>query len=399
MTELVTGPVFTEDYWRDPHDVLSRLREQAPVREVDLPEGGSTWLVTRYADVRAAFADERLAKDWRATLSLEQRASAPGLPAPGGDMMILKDPPEHTGLRRLVARTFTVRRIAALRPRIEAIAGALLDDLPTDRPVDLVTAFAVPLPMAVICELLGVPLADRDAFAGWSNTMVDEGPAVAKQQASGSLASYLHELVAAKRAAPDEALVSALVAVSDEGERLSDGEVVAMAMLLLIAGHETTANLVVNSVFALLADPELADRLASSREAMPAAVEEFLRWGSPVANAPLRFAATDVEIGGVTIPAGATVTLSVAAANRDPQRFDGPDLYDPARDVGGHLAFGHGIHFCLGAALARLEGEVALGALLDRFPRLSSAVPLAELTYRRSVLVHALKALPVRLVP
>lgn len=340
MTELVTGPVFTEDYWRDPHDVLSRLREQAPVREVDLPEGGSTWLVTRYTDVRAAFADERLAKDWRATLPLEQRASAPGLPAPGGDMMILKDPPEHTRLRRLVARTFTVRRIAALRPRIEAIAGALLDDLPTDRPVDLVTAFAVPLPMAVICELLGVPLADRDAFAGWSNTMVDEGPAVAKQQASGSLASYLHELVAAKRAAPDEALVSALVAV-----------------------------------------------------------EEFLRWGSPVANAPLRFAATDVEIGGVTIPAGATVTLSVAAANRDPQRFDGPDLYDPARDVGGHLAFGHGIHFCLGAALARLEGEVALGALLDRFPRLSSAVPLAELTYRRSVLVHALKALPVRLVP
>jgi hypothetical protein len=170
-------------------------------------------------------------------------------------------------------------------------------------------------------------------------------------------------------------------------------------MLLLIAGHETTANLVVNSVYALLADPELRDRLAASREAMPAAVEEFLRWGSPVANAPLRFAATDVEIGGVTIPAGSTVTLSVAAANRDPQRFDGPELYDPARDAGGHLAFGHGIHFCLGASLARLEGEVALGALLDRFPRLSSAVPLAELTYRHSVLVHALKSLPVRLVP
>ena len=154
-----------------------------------------------------------------------------------------------------------------------------------------------------------------------------------------------------------------------------------------------------NSVYALLADPDLRDRLAASRESMPAAVEELLRWGSPVANAPLRFATEDIDIGGVTVPRGAIVTLSAAAANRDPARFDRPDLYDPERDTGGHVAFGHGIHFCLGASLARLEGEVALGALLDRFPRLEPAVPLDTLTYRRSILVHALAALPVRLEP
>ena len=399
MTDLASGPVFTDDYWRDPYDVLSKLREIAPVREVDLPEGGSTWLVTRYADVRAAFADARLAKDWRATLPPEQRADAPGLPAPAGQMMLLRDPPAHTRLRRLVVQAFTVRRIAALRPRIEAMAGALLEELPTDAPVDLVASYAVPLPMAVICELLGVPVVDRDAFAQWSNTMIDEGPDEAKHQASASLAAYLYELVARKRVEPDDALISGLVTASDEGDHLDDDEVVAMGMLLLIAGHETTANLVANSVYALLADPDLRDRLAGSRDQMPAAIEELLRWGSPVANAPMRFAAEDIELGGTTIPRGAMVTLSVAAANRDPDRFDAPEVYDPERDKSGHLAFGHGLHFCLGASLARLEGEVALAALLDRFPHLVAGGDLRDLTYRRSVLVHALTALPVLLEP
>lgn len=395
MTDLATGPVFTSDYWRDPYDVLSRLRETAPVREVELPEGGTTWLVTRYADVRAAFADPRLRKDWRATLAPEQRADAPGIPGSGGHMMLLKDPPEHDRLRKLVVRAFTVRRIAALRPRIEQIAAALLDGLLTDAPVDLVSTYAVPLPMAVICELLGVPIEDRDAFAGWSNTMIDEAPPEAKFQAMGSLEAYLRELVGAKRAAPDDALVSGLVEASDAGDRLSDDEVVAMAMLLLIAGHETTSNLVANSVYKLATDPVLRERLAASRDTMSAAVEELLRWGSPVANAPVYFATEELDIGGVTIPHGATVTLSLAAANRDPERFDAPEVYDPDRDTSGHLAFGHGIHFCLGASLARLEGEVALTVLLDRHPDVHLTVGRDELVYRRSVLVHAVRELPV----
>ncbi len=400
--DLATGPVFTDEYWVDPYATLSRLREIAPVREVDLPDGGTTWLVTRYADVRAAFTDPRLAKDPRALLPEAERPAEPLIPGPSGHMLLLNDPPVHTRLRKLVVQAFTVRRVAALRPRISQIAATLLDALPTDEPVDLVDTYAVPLPMAVICELLGVPPVDREAFATWSNTMIDSSPQEAKQQASASLAAYLSELVDTKRAEPDDALISGLVVASDEGDRLSDDEIVAMGMILLIAGHETTANLVTNSVFALLGDPELRARAVAVRaagESLAPLVEEFLRWGSPVSNAPARFAADDVELGGVTIPAGATVTLSLAAANRDPARFDAPELYDVDRDVSGHLAFGHGIHFCLGASLARLEGEVALEALLDRFGDLEPAVGLDEVVYRHSVLIHALAALPVRLRP
>ena len=402
MTDLATGPVFTEDYWSDPWAVFARLREHAPVREVDLPEGGSSWLVTRYADVRAAFTDPRLAKDWRASLPEEQRAGAPGLPGPGGHMMLMLDPPDHTRLRRLVVQAFTVRRVAALRPRIEAIAAELLDALaaaPEGEPVDLVAGYALPLPTLVICELLGVPAADREEFGGWSTTMVDDAPQEEKGAASQAMATYLEELVAAKRAAPDDGLVSALAAVSEEGDRLSDVEVVAMGMLLLIAGHETTANLIGNGVAALLADPSLRDGLVADPARIPAAVEEFLRWSSPVSNTPMRFASVDVEMGGTTIPRGSMVMLSLAAANHDPERFDGPELLDPDRETTGHVAFGHGIHFCLGASLARLETEVALRTLLGRHPGIVAAVPPAELRNRRSVLVHGLRDLPVRLAP
>lgn len=394
--------VFTDEYWRDPWAVLSRMREAAPVAEVELPEGGTTYLVTRYADVRAAFTDPRLRKDWRAPLPPEARAQAPDLPGAAGHMMILQDPPGHDRLRRLVAATFTARRIAGLRPRVGQIAAVLLDPLITDAPIDLVTTYAVPLPMGVICELLGVPAVDREAFAQWSTTMVDDNAPDEKNRASASLEGYLHELVAARRADPDDALISGLIEVSDTGDRLTGDEIVAMGMLLLIAGHETTANLIANTVRRLVADPELRDRLVAARAdraAMAAAVEEMLRWSSPVSNAPVYFAAEDVEIGGVTIPRGATVTLSVAAANRDPERYGAPESFDPQRDTAGHLAFGHGIHFCLGASLARLEGEVALTALLERFPHVAAAVPAADLVHRRSVLVHGVRELPVVLDP
>ncbi|MDL5154572.1 cytochrome P450 family protein [Actinomycetospora termitidis] len=398
MTDLATGPVFTDDYWADPYGTLSRLREIAPVREVDLPDGGSTWLVTRYADVRAAFVDPRLAKDFRSTMPPEQRPAEPLIPGPAGHMLLLNDPPVHTRLRKLVVSTFTVRRIAALRPAIEQIATSLLDQAEQAAEIDLVADYAVPLPMAVICELLGVPIDDRDAFARWSNTMIDSSPQEEKHQAQTSLTAYLSELVDAKRDAPDDALLSALIRASEDGDALSHDEIVAMGMILLIAGHETTANLITNSVHAVLRDDELRERVLAAESLTPM-VEEFLRWTSPVANAPLRFATEDLELGGVTVPRGGVVTLSVAAANRDPERFDAPELHDADRDLTGHVAFGHGIHFCLGASLARLEAEVALTALFDRFPRLAPAVPLDEIVYRHSMLIHALAALPVRLAP
>ena len=399
MTDLATGPVFTDDYWREPFAVLGEVRDQAPVREVELPEGGTTWLVTRYADARSVMADPRFVKDFRNSLPEDQRANVPGIPSPGGDMMLLNDPPVHTRLRKLVVKAFTVRRVAALRPRIETIAGALLAGLPVGEPVDLVDAYAVPLPTAVICELLGVPVEDQDAFGAWSRTMIDDSGEAATHQASASLAAYLSELVERKRAEPDEALISALIEVSEEGEQLSTSEIVAMGMLLLIAGHETTATLITTAVEAMLGDHALRDRLAAAEsDELRAAIEEFLRWGSPIAQAPLRFAAEDVEFDGVVVPRGAMVMVSLAAANHDPARFDRPDDYEELRDTTGHLAFGHGLHFCLGASLARLEAEVALRTLLDRFPAFvaGSDVPLER---RRSVLVNAWARLPVVLDP
>ncbi|MGW1679191.1 cytochrome P450 family protein [Saccharopolyspora sp. NPDC002376] len=394
MTGSMQEDSFTEHYWRDPHGALARTRETCPVREVDF-EGGRTWLVTRYADVRAGLADERLAKDWRSSLAAEERASAPaGLPAPMSHMLTSLDPPEHTRLRSLVTQAFTTRRISKLRQRVESVAEELLADLPEDEPVDLVASYAITLPMVVISELLGVPEIDRDEFARLSTILIDECPEPELRRASAQMATYLEGLVAAKRAVPDDALLSGLIMASDEDDRLSDLEIVAMAMLLLMAGHETTAVFITNSVRALVADDSARQRLASP-ESVPPLIEELLRWLSPALNASLRFATQDLEIGGVEIPRGASVMLSTGAANRDPARFEEPDVLDPDRNTAGHLAFGYGIHRCLGAALVRLEGEVALAALFNRFPRLRIVSEPAELTFRRSVHVHAPRTLQV----
>jgi cytochrome P450 len=394
-----TEDLFDGDFWRDPYPALAAMRADDPVREVVTPDG-PVWLVTRYDDVRAALADPRLSKDWRYTLPPEERAAAPGNDIP---MMILLDPPRHTRLRKLVSRSFTVRRITGLRARVAEIATELLDALPADRPFDLMTHYAFRLPVQVICELLGVPADDRDRFGAWSGAMIDQVSAEEAAQASGQLYGYLAELVARKRVEPDGALLTALSQVADgdgdgggDGDQLSENELVAMAMMLLIAGHETTTNLIGNAVLGLLTHPDQLALLRSRPGLMPRAVEEFLRWDSPVWNAPFRVAAEDVELSGVTIPARSLVQLTLGAANRDDSRFaDAADLRVD-RDAAGHVAFGHGIHFCLGAPLARIEGEVALSALLERFPHLELAVDPADLVYRRSTLVRGLTALPVR---
>ncbi|MDI2030383.1 cytochrome P450 [Saccharopolyspora sp. TS4A08] len=398
MTGATQQDSFTEDYWQDPHAAFAEARATCPVQAVDF-EGGRTWLVTRYDDVKAGLTDERLAKDWRACLPPEERETAPpGLPAPMSHMLTSLDPPEHTRLRALVTQAFTARRIATLRPRVEELAEELLAELPEDETVDLVARFAIVLPMVVISELLGVPEIDQAEFARLSTVLIDECPDEELARASAQMATYLEGLVAAKRAAPDDALLSALISASDEGDRLSDLEIVAMAMLLLMAGHETTAVFITNAVRALVDDDAARARL-SEPEKVPSLVEELLRWLSPALNASLRFATEDVDIGGVRIARGESVTLSTGAANRDPQRYPNPDVLDPDRDVSGHVAFGHGIHRCLGAALVRLEGEIALSALFTRHPDLSIEADPAELTYRRSVHVHAPRTLPVRLGP
>ena len=385
--------LFDGSFWNDPYPAYDAARADEPVRKVDLPDG-PVWMMFRHADVRAALADPRLSKDWRYTLPVEQRAEMPATPIP---MMILMDPPEHTRLRKLVSRTFTLRRTEELRPRVEALAGQLLDALPATGTVDIMAEYVFPLPVLVICELLGVPADDRDDFAAWSNVMVDESTQDQAMGAATKMHEYLAGLIETKRAEPDDALISALIEVADGGDKLSQDELVAMSMMLLIAGHETTVNLIANGPLALLTHPEQLALLRARPDLLPSAVEEFLRWDSPVHSTPVRFAAEDVEYGGVTIPAGGVVVLSLASANRDPGRFDGPEQLRVDRDAAGHVAFGHGLHHCLGAQLARIEGQEGIGLLLARHPVLSLAADPADLTYRRSTLIRGLRALPVQL--
>jgi cytochrome P450 len=266
--------------------------------------------------------------------------------------------------------------------------------------VDLLASFAFPLPITVICELLGVPAGDRDDFRTWSATIVSNAAAPEVFQAHATaMARYFMALLAAKRREPGDDLLSALVAARDEQDSLSENELVSMAFLLLVAGHETTVNLIASGVLALLLNPAELARLRAEPALINAAVEELLRYVSPVNHTTFRCAAEPVEIGGVRISRGDPVLIALSGANRDPTRFGDPGRLDLGRDSAGHLAFGHGIHYCLGAPLARLEAEIAISALLTRFGSISLAVPAASLRWRRSTLIHGLESLPVRLAP
>ena len=317
--------------------------------------------------------------------------------------MLNSDPPDHERLRRLVSKAFTARRVEGLRPRITAITTTLLDDmsaLGARAEVDLLASFAFPLPITVICELLGVPVADRDDFRTWSATAVsDTAPRELSRAHGAALIRYFMTLLAAKRREPADDLLSALIAARDDADRLSEDELVSMAFLLLVAGHETTVNLIASGVLALLLNPAELDRLRADPSLIGGAVEEFLRYVSPVSNTTFRQAAETLEIGGARISRGDPVLVALSAANRDPARFGDPDRLELGRDSSGHLAFGHGIHYCLGAPLARLEAEIAFAGLLARFGSIRLAVPANTLRWRPSTLIHGLEALPVRLAP
>jgi len=387
---------------QDPYSFYQQLRVEAPVREALMPRGLKVWMVTRYADVRDALANPTLHKDMRAARELIARHSPEGASDGvfGSDLvahMLNSDPPDHTRLRKLVAKAFTMRRVELMRPRVEEITSSLLDALATKDEVDLIDAFAFELPVTVICELLGVPHADRDDFRVWSTLLVSADEAAKVHEASVAMAAYLHQLIATKRAAPADDMLSALVQASDDGDQLTEVELVSMAFLLLVAGHETTVNLIANGVLALLRNPDQLATLRENPDLLPGAVEEFLRYDGPIGHATLRYTMEPLELSGTTIPAGEFVLVSLISANRDPDRFPAADDLDVTRPGGGHLAFGHGIHFCLGAPLARLEGQIAIGRLIERFPDLALATDPAELRWRNSTLLRGLESLPVRL--
>ncbi|MGW3951763.1 cytochrome P450 family protein [Streptomyces sp. NPDC004752] len=376
-----------------PYDVYRRLRDSAPVHRITGPDGTPAWLVTRYDDVRDALADPRLSLDKRhASAGTYKGFSLP--PALDANLLNM-DPPDHTRVRRLVGRAFTPRRVQRLRAPIRHTADALLDALGPHGSADLVAAYAAPLPITVICDLLGIPDEHRFDFRVWTDSLVAPDPArpEAGKESVVAMLGYFTRLLRDKRAEPDDDLLSDLIAVRDDGDRLSEDELMSLAFLILFAGYENAVQLIGNSVLALLSHPDQLAALRRDPGLLPGAVEEFARYEGPALLAIRRFTVEDVTIGGVTVPAGETVWVSPAAANRDPVRFPDPDRLDLGRDVGGHLALGHGIHYCLGAPLARAETEIALAALLERFPDL--ALGDGALRWRRSLRARGLVALPV----
>lgn len=394
--------VLDESFMADPYQLYRKLREEGPVHPVVMPRGLRVWLVTRYAEAREALADQTLSKDSSRAHDLFEQHRPAGEEAPQfseslAAHMLNSDPPDHTRLRKLVNKAFTSRRVEALRPRIEQITRELLDEMAEadSGKVDLLDAFAFPLPITVICELLGVREADRDDFRSWSNTIVSAADTEQLHAASAAMAQYLTELVAAKRDAPSGDMLSALVTARDDDDRLTETELVSMAFLLLVAGHETTVNLIGNGMLALLRDDGQRELLAANPESIPQAIEEFLRYEGPVNIATLRHTTTPVTFGDVEVPGGEFVLVSLASANRDPQRFAEPDELDVGRAPGGHLGFGHGVHYCVGAPLARMEAEVAFTGLLSRFPGMRLAVAPGELSWRQSTLMRGLRSLPV----
>jgi cytochrome P450 len=394
----------------DPVGGYGRLREEAPVVRGSAPDGRLCWIVTRQADVRVVLGDPGFVNSHTSVTGVtvddlrDRLIEMIGVPRDIAhyftDSILDYDGPDHTRLRKLVSRAFTVRRVGALRPRVEEITAELLDRLTgLDEPVDLVAEFAYPLPITVICELVGVPEADRPDWQRWSSLLMTMN----KENAGGAareMIEHVHDLIARRRAEPADDLLTALVQVQEEdGDRLSADELVTMVLTLVIAGHETTAHLISNGTLALLTHPDQLDRLRADPDLWPGAVHELMRWCGPIQIARTRYAAEDVQLGGVTIRRGELVQPVIVAANHDPREYTEPDRLDVARRPAtrgeGHVGFGHGFHYCLGAALARQEGEVALRALVERFPGLALATD--ELEWVQIPTMRRLAKLPVRL--
>ncbi|THA64214.1 cytochrome P450 [Streptomyces sp. A0958] len=390
MSEVDVDLRELADFTANPYPCYEEMRAAGPVHAIRTDEFDRAWLVVGYEEGRAVLADQRFGKDWR---------SLPG--EGGGDPinanMLGMDPPDHTRLRKLVAREFTSRRIEALRPRVREITDGLLDVMEPAGRADLVDALAFPLPMTVICELIGVPDLDRAAFRKMSNGVVAPGSAQEEGEAVRAMGAYLGELIEDKRRSPGDDLMSALIAVGhDDDDTLSPDELVGMAFLLLVAGHETTVNLISNGVRALLAHPDQLAALRADFGLLDGAVEEMLRYDGPVETATFRYARERVEIGSRVIEAGEAVLVSLAGSDRDPGRYPEPDRFDIRRDTQGHLAFGHGIHFCIGAPLARMEGRIAIRTLLERCPGLEADPDAAPFDWLPGTLIRGVRRLPVR---
>ncbi|MFI2031655.1 cytochrome P450 [Streptomyces buecherae] len=389
-------PNPTDDlhFLRDPYPTYATLRAACPVQQVPTDSGGHTsYLVTGHAEARAALADPRLSKDTAAFFA--DKTSRQCLHPAVAHNMLATDPPQHTRLRKLVTKAFATGAVTELRPFIAQTTQALLTRWPAGETFDFVAGLAVPLPVIVICELLGIPEEDRPTVQRWSGDLFAAGQPEIIDAASHHLADYMTNLVATKRSAPGNTLLDRLISARDDDTHLTEEELVSLAVLLFIAGHETTTNFLGNATLALLQHPTALRRLRESPKDHPAALDELLRYDAPLSLTTFRYTTEPLTLGDVAIPTGTPVRIALGAANRDPQRFPEPDLLDLGRDATAHLSFGHGIHRCLGAPLAKAEAEIALRTVLTRHPHIRLAVPPAELRWRRTRLVRGLTSLPV----
>jgi cytochrome P450 len=398
--------LYSHDFFADAYSTFAQMRENDPVFcQPGLDGKTPIWWVTRYEDAEAVLLDDkRFVRDPRLVLPPERLAEfEAGLPeaiAFVDSHMLNRDGADHRRLRRLVSKAFTPRMIERMRPRIQEIADELLDRVEPLGEMELVSAYAFPLPITVIAELLGVPMSDRDQFRDWSDAFVRPMIDLAERQrfvvSMKQLGGYLRALFETRRDEPGEDLVSALVAVEDGGDTLSERELSSMIALLIVAGHETTVSLIGNATLALLTHPEQRALVERDPSLLPRAIEELIRWDGPVERSLTRWAAEDVELRGQTIRRGESVIVVLGAADRDPGRFEVPDTLDLAsvREAR-HLGFGRGPHYCLGAPLARLEAEIALETLLSRLPGLQLAISPDDLRWRPVPLFRSLVTLPV----
>jgi cytochrome P450 PksS len=397
--------ISTREFKADPYPFWARLRAEAPVYRINLPTGEAVWLVTRYDDVAMVLNDERFVKNGSNARTPEQEANQVWARKLMKSKwlrwlqrsMLHQDPPDHTRLRALVSKAFTPRRIEQMHERIQALADELLDSVQDRGRMDLIRDYALPIPTTIIAEMLGVPVADRHKFHRWSRALfVSTTWGLLKAIPSVlALLRYIRKIIKNRRANPRDDLVSALAQADVAGDTLNEEELLAMVALLLVAGHETTVNLIGNGTLALLENPDQMEKVRNEPALIKSAVEELLRYASPVEGATERYAREDVTIAGVTIRRGEMVAAIIASANRDERQFPNADVMDITREPNKHLSFGLGTHFCLGAHLARLEGQIAISSLLRHLPDLRLTVPASALRWRPGFIVRGLEALPV----
>jgi cytochrome P450 len=397
-----------DDFMQRPYEILERFRKAGRVHHVIFPHGADVWLVTRYDDVRQLLSDPKVSKDGRRMNEMFARHTGTYVEDEKPDVgfddelsyhMLNSDPPYHTRLRGLVSKAFTLRRMESFRPRIAQLVEQMLDALEGRDEADLVGEYAQPLPIVIICDVLGIPFEDREMFQRWAVQLVGAGqPAEVVEAASRHVYEYGKQVIEIKRKHPADDMMSALAQETDK-DRLTDIELTAMIFLFTVAGHITSQHTLSNGVLALLEHPEELEKLRADTSLIPAAIDELMRYDGPVGVATFRFTGEEVTVGDVTVPANEILALSMLSAHRDETRFPDPNRLDVTRRPNGVLAFGHGPHFCIGQPLAKIQTEIALRRLLERYPHLRLTADPATLKWESSALLRGVISLPVSVTP